>query len=98
MGTLHSENCWSIVVRTLILRFGIDLGEALSCFLHSLSRILEWEVAPRHVISSESLKIGNALGARSTIKSFSSKHGIILISFTFERHEKIIQILEVLLK
>lgn len=50
------------------------------------------------VVSSEADHVVYSLGAGCTVEVLGSKHRVIFISFSLKRHEKVIQILQILLE
>ena len=88
----------AIVVAALVLGSRVHLREALARLGHALTRILEREILPWYVVRAEAEHVLDALGAGSTRQSLRGEHGIILIALALERHEQVIQILQVLLQ
>ena len=87
-----------VVVASIVLALVILLRVTLAHTLHPVCWLLEWEVAPVHVICSEPNHVLHPLSARGTLQCFRGKHRIILIAFSLQRHEQVVQILQILLQ
>lgn len=96
--TLMNCHGRSIIVRAFMLWLRINLRISLTHLLHSWARILEREILPGQMISPKAQHVLYTLGAWSAEESLCSKHRIVDIAVTLQRHKEIIEVLQVLLQ
>ena len=94
---LVADHRWTVVV-ALVLRLRVDLREALAGLHHPLSWVLEGEVLPWDVVSTEAKHVLDALGACGTGEALRHKHRILFGALSLERHEEVVEVLQILLE